>query len=341
MVNRLPFQTTLAFLVAITLGWHQLQSQDLHFFQFQNTPMHISPALTGGFLGDVRVTAAYRNQWSTVPSEFETITGSAELNFCNSCHGYSPYSLGLVFTNDVAGLSNLGLTQVSASGAIRRPIFTRHEISLGLMAGIGQRRFDSSQLFSNARIQDNGFTPVYDEISVDNNFIFFDLAAGINTRWKGTNDRSFVDVGVGFYHLNRYNTSFFDNVDSPQAIRYNMYFFGSLRVGQRVDLIGQGLASIINKQEEVLLGTGARIFLNNGDNFWKRFGIEVMGSFRWEDAIIPSFGVLYRSWYVGYSHDITTSPLSSVRNGGSPEFTLRYTFRPINVPFRRICPISL
>ena len=330
-----------AILILGVLCLPKLSAQDVHFSQFTQAPLLLNPAQIGNFRGDFRFNALYRNQWPSVPVEFETVTGSVDFNFCNSCSGYSPYSLGAVFVNDVAGLSRLGLTQLSLGGAIRRPIFVKHEISFGVLLGIGQRRFDTGDLQSNARFQ-NGFQGLFDEVGFDDRYTFLDLAAGINTRWNGKTDRSFLDIGIGAYHINRYNTSFFASNTQRQAIRYNFYAAGNHKLGQHFDLLAQALYTYVKEQDAFLVGLGGRLYLNNGNNFWKRFGLQVMGSYRFDDAFIPSAGLLYRAWSFGVSYDYNTSDFqAATNNNGGWEFTLGYVFRPINVPFRRICPISL
>ncbi len=323
------------------LGGINLQAQDLHFSQFANSPLHLNPALTGGFDGDFRFNSAYRNQWPTLV-EYQTITGSADMNFCTTCNDYGPYSLGALFTYDVAGLSRLSLTQLSLSGAIRRPLFKKHEASLGLMLGVGSRSFDTEDLLSNARLTNTGFDPFFSDNLGNTSNTFFDVSLGINTKWKGNNPRTHLNAGVGLYHINRYNASFVPGNTERQAMRTNIYGLGSLKLTNNLDLLGQGLLTMISNQEEWIFGGGLRIYASQTNNFWKDFSFQVMGSYRIDDALIPSVGLFYRAWFVGYSHDFTTSPLEVANDGnGGPEITLSYIFKRIKVPTSKICPIQL
>src|SRR3954464_15769048 len=56
-------------------------SQDLHFSQFNFSPLNENPANTNLFDGDYRFVGNYKNQWSSVPVKFNTISLSAEMNF--------------------------------------------------------------------------------------------------------------------------------------------------------------------------------------------------------------------------------------------------------------------
>jgi len=53
-------------------------AQDINFSQFQEIPILRNPALTGVFNGDIRFVAGYRNQWLTVPVNFNTMAASVE-----------------------------------------------------------------------------------------------------------------------------------------------------------------------------------------------------------------------------------------------------------------------
>src|SRR5688572_2302476 len=44
-----------------------LLAQDIHFSQYNSSPMNYNPGLTGFFNGDYRFSSNYRNQWSAIP----------------------------------------------------------------------------------------------------------------------------------------------------------------------------------------------------------------------------------------------------------------------------------
>ena len=318
------------------------KGQDVHFSQIATTPLHLNPALTGGFNGDFRFNSAYRRQWFSVPVEYETLTGAVDFNFCESCNDFAPYSLGAVFTYDVAGLSRLSLSQLSLSGAIRRPLLNEHEFTFGFMVGVGQQAFKQDDLRTNAVIGANGFDPVFDD-KIDNlNYTFFDISTGLNLRFNGNTPRSYIDIGLGVFHLNRHNVSFDDARDEKQKIRSSLYGFGALEISSRVDLMGQGLINFQGGQREILVGAGARLYFIQDGTYWKGFGAQAMFSVRHQDAYIPSLGFFYRAWYAGVSYDINFSGFNVATNRrGGPEFTLSYIFRKLKIGTKKICPIHL
>src|ERR1017187_7236664 len=56
-------------------------AQDIHFSQFNFSPLNQNPANTNLFDGDYRFVGNYKNQWPTVPVRFNTVSLSAEMNF--------------------------------------------------------------------------------------------------------------------------------------------------------------------------------------------------------------------------------------------------------------------
>ena len=58
-----------------------LNAQDIHFSQFNFSPLNQNPANTNLFDGDYRFVGNYKNQWPTVPVKYNTVSLSAEMNF--------------------------------------------------------------------------------------------------------------------------------------------------------------------------------------------------------------------------------------------------------------------
>src|SRR5258705_13345473 len=86
--------------------------QDINFSQFYELPLLRNPALAGIFNGNVRLTAAYRNQWESVTTPYRTMAIGSEVKFFKGLTQGDFVTLGLQVTNDVAGDSKLKRTQV-------------------------------------------------------------------------------------------------------------------------------------------------------------------------------------------------------------------------------------
>ena len=53
-------------------------SQDIHFSQYNLSPLNLNPSLTGAFQGDLRFIGNHRNQWSSVSNPYATFGFSFE-----------------------------------------------------------------------------------------------------------------------------------------------------------------------------------------------------------------------------------------------------------------------
>ena len=62
--------------IGLLLCLTPLQSQDIHFSQYWNAPLNLSPALTGVSKEDTRIFGAYKNQWASVPVGYKTFAAA-------------------------------------------------------------------------------------------------------------------------------------------------------------------------------------------------------------------------------------------------------------------------
>ena len=58
--------------ISIISGISVISGQDIHFSQFNNTPLIINPALTGVFNGNHRVFLNYKDQWRSIGAPYKT-----------------------------------------------------------------------------------------------------------------------------------------------------------------------------------------------------------------------------------------------------------------------------
>ena len=317
--------------------------QGLHFAQFSQTPLHVNPALTGEFDGVYRFNSLFRNQWANVPVDYETFTGSFDMNIGPSCSSCAPYSVGALFTHDISGLTRFKLTQFGISGVIRRPLARRHHFSVGLMLGVGQRSFDLSGVSTSAVFGSSGFDPFYNDNLNNMSYTFFDVATGFNISLKGArNTRTTFNIGLGVYHLNRPNASFIEKNAIRQTIGYNTYFLGTFQASEKWDILANGVVQFhVGGQREIMPVIGGKYYFSNG-GFWKDFAVEGLLGIRVEDAVIPMIGINYRSWRLGGTYEVNTSDFNiATNNNGGWEVSLRYIFKNPRFASKKFCPIHL
>jgi hypothetical protein len=115
----------------------QVTAQDLNFSQFYEMPLLRNPALAGIYKGDFRATAAFRSQWGSVTTPYISQALGAEIKFSVSQHSDNFIALGVQMTNDLAGDSKLGKTQVLPALTFHKSLNGDHDtyLSLGFMGG--------------------------------------------------------------------------------------------------------------------------------------------------------------------------------------------------------------
>lgn len=81
-------------------------AQDVHYVQFDATPLAVNPAFAGMFDGSIRASSIYRNQWANVPIPYVTYGTSLDMPvFIGKKGNY--LAAGAQFFQDLAGDGNL------------------------------------------------------------------------------------------------------------------------------------------------------------------------------------------------------------------------------------------
>ena len=65
--------------ISIISGIIVISGQDIHFSQFNNTPLIINPALTGVFNGNHRVFLNYKDHWGSMGAPYKTYAISYDM----------------------------------------------------------------------------------------------------------------------------------------------------------------------------------------------------------------------------------------------------------------------
>ncbi|RYZ33886.1 MAG: type IX secretion system membrane protein PorP/SprF [Sphingobacteriales bacterium] len=175
-------------------------AQDHLYSQFFNAPIYLNPALNGQFEGKVRLSMVYRNQYTTVPGNFNYISASVDYNIPKFGGGF-----GLMFTRSSEGLAYL--KNNSIAGIYSYSVGSQdYVLSFGLQAGAVNRAIDESRLVFGDQIDPSlGIIPGQ-PTSADafpfNSKFYFDAGAGVNLVVG-----NFM-AGVAMHHLNRPNQSF-------------------------------------------------------------------------------------------------------------------------------------
>lgn len=334
-----------------------VSGQDFHYSQFYNAPLHLNPALTGIFRGDVRFMGNYKSQWTDVPVDYKTVTLAIDKKFLKVAgENNSFFSGGVAFNYDRAGDSKLTWANLDLNLSYTKAFSPKVILSGGVKGAIIQRSFDTGNLrYDNQFDQVRGFVdlnlPTGEAFDTDGH-VFGDLSAGLNLRLQAEqtsqlvfrNDRrSKLDVGVALHHLFTPDQAFYDDVKVPLERRLSPYAIGTLQVLPILDV--RGAVTYQNQgsfYDELVVMLGGRVWVKN--SLSKQISLSAgMGLRRdaIQDSYWPTFEVTYNNWRVGLNYDFNTSSFDiATENRGGMELSVRYIIRKVRpLPEFKVCPL--
>ena len=311
-----------------------VSAQDPHFSQFFSSPLTLSPAFTGKFDGNVRVTADYRNQWPTINNAFTTTTASVDLHLLPK---KIPY-------NDTWGIGFMGYNDNSAAGAVNFNYFSvstayhkgldedgYHQLGVGLQVTYANMMIYTNKLTFEDQLTTVGFTGTTQDIAaLDGKNLksnYMDVNAGV--LYSGsTNDNNNFYLGVSLYHINKPKQQFtgalfelnpratihaggYFPINGDNNIFLHLSGIQTFQGAAKETVVGGALQFAIGRTEET---DGVSVYLGS----WARLG----------DAIIPYAGLEFNNFRFGATYDVNTSSLKTASQGiGGVEFSLVYIFR--------------
>jgi type IX secretion system PorP/SprF family membrane protein len=305
-------------------------AQDPHFSQFFSSPLTLSPAFTGKFDGTFRVAGNYRNQWPTINNAFTTATASVDFKVMQN----------KIASNDMWGVGVMGYNDNSANGAVNFNYFTLstayhkgldedgfHQLSGGFQVTYANMLINTANLKFEDQLTSNGFTGVTNEVfnnsTLKSNYI--DVNAGI--LYSGsTNERNNFYFGVSLYHLTSPKQSFTGATYNlaPRATIHAGTFFP---LAPNATLHLSGLQSFQGGASETVIGGAVQLIATPDAE--KPVSIYAGSWLRFNDAIIPYFGLEFGDLRMGITYDVNTSSLKTASQGvGGLELSLIYVRRP-------------
>lgn len=303
-----------------------LDAQDIHFSQFYNSPLSVSPAMTGFFNGDWRVSNNYRTQWRAVAIPYNTVSIGYDRKFNLF---YENFGAGIYIVNDNSGFAHLTVNKIYASLAYHK-IFNKNEIHFGLQPGYVFSSFSKDRLtfpdqYDNSIGLFNDQFPT-NENSLSNQLSYLDINLG--GAWNSEFGKLKPTIALSVFHINNPKQSFLSEKNN-QPLRTLLY--GSLlyNMNLRWNLHPHFIYMLHKNANEFLLGANAEYKLLNPD-----FKIKsIYGGFLYRDgfnfrmdAVIAIFGLKFKNFDIGISYDVNISPLHIATDSkGALEFSLIYT----------------
>lgn len=319
-------------------------SQDIHFSQFNASPLNLNPALAGDFNGGHRITANHRNQWSSITTNpYKTYALSYDMKISTIPVRYAYAGIGLQLNNDRAGDGDFGTTQVKLTPAFHKILSPDSTliISLGANVTFNQNSVNYNAFYFGNQFNGNQFDSNLpnDEVFSNNSFTYFDFAIGLKAFYY-LNDIP-INLGIALTHLNKPQQSFYDNEIVELNRKFNIHANCNLDLGK--DLYAIPSIAYFNQGRFQELNIGG-LFQKSIDDYNFR-NIYFGGWVRASDAGILKIGIDYQNVNIGISYDINFSKLRVASNGqGGIELSLVYIFnnsKPYEVPYHRQCPVFM
>lgn len=301
-------------------------AQDLHFSQFQNSPLTTNPANTG-FIpdGDYRLGINYRNQWSAIMAvPYKTMSAFGDIQLLRDRSDNGWLGAGGVILRDVAGSGNLTSTKIYGSVAYHQTLGYSSLLSLGFNVGYANKQINTSNL----KFPDQFDGKFFDNklptgVMLDrNNISYLDIHSGINYAYFPT-EKIYVNAGFSAQHLNQPNESFFSDNNqlggSKVPVRYTGFLNGSFKVNDQWIVNPNVYYSRQTSLYELVGGLNAHYNLSGDGEF-----VLIGGAYyRHKESIIPMIGLGLKDYTFSFTYDATMSSLKNF-NGtrGAFEFSL-------------------
>lgn len=327
------------------------QAQDLHFSQYNASPLVLNPALAGMNGGDYRAYVNFRTQWVTLSKNtFRTFAGGADMAIGKITKHNSFAGIGLSFFSDQAGDLNLNSNHVDLSFAYHFMLNRKGtmQLSAGVQGGLNVRSINQSRAIYGSQydpvtgnVDPNGTR----EILGKNRIIFADASLGllysVVTR-HGAN----IYCGFGLSHLNQPRISFqpsgVDGVDKPSdKLRMKVTIHGgaSIPLNNRVAIMPNFMVLSQGKAYEFNLGCHLKTTLGNVKMSKTAiyFGAQYRGLYY---AVIVSGRLDVKGFTCGLSYDFNISKLlPASKTVGAPEISLMYQGAFRKKPRPGHCPV--
>ncbi len=342
----------LAFFGFISLA-QPVYSQDIHFTQYNMSPMTLNPANVGRFEGTARIGGIYRNQWSSVINNpYSTPSVWVDAPIIRGLRRQDWIGVGLMLYQDRAGSAGLthgafkfGATYHFAFGQKGNTV-----LSVGGHYGGENRRIDINRLqFSDGFNNQGEYVPA---LSMDNgrvlgsaNYNDIDLGAVFSSKLGEAMD---VQLGFSIYHFTRPNYSLIGSGSGPgpgpqQGFarlprRYVSHGRFNIALNKRLALSPTFLFQTMEGNDEIIVQGLAGYLFNEEKDITLRAGL----GYRLGDAVNVLLGARIKDLTVGAAYDINVSNLSLVSNyRGGFEIAAHYIikiYKPTVVKPKVLCP---
>jgi type IX secretion system PorP/SprF family membrane protein len=341
-------------LIGVFMVGGNLSAQDVHFSQYNSSPLLLNPAFSGLDNGDYRVYANYRMQWPTISSAgytYRTFAAGADMALGKITKYNSYAGIGLSFFSDQAGAIDLSTNRVTLSLAYH--FMLNHRGTMQLSAGL-QGSFNYRSIDPSKATYDDQWDPTTGTVNPGiagetfgrTKVIYGDAGLGLiySAMIKESTN---IHFGFSLDHVNQPNISFYPSNqeisgNGGQKLYMKETFHGGLAipVGTRISVLPNFLVLLQGPSHEFDLGCDVKTALGNDARTSTtaiHFGAQFRGPL---DAVIVNTRIDIKGFSCGLSYDINVSKLLPASHTvGAPEIALIYQGSTRKKPLPGHCPV--
>ena len=314
---------------AYGLAINNVLAQDIHFSQFYTSPMLLNPGATGTFDGSARAGINYRNQWTTLGSNYQTYTATYEMTLMKKKSGGNFMGVGINMFSDKAGTGALTRTCFNLSGAYHLQVNDENNIALGLQGGYGQRAIDQAQLTWDSQYdgsQYNAALPSNETFSDKVSYI--DVSAGFLWSYTISNTAD-VNAGIGAFHLSQPSQTLIASSDDILPMKIAAHGQGRFtKRNSDLAYYPNFMISLQGPNKEINGGLLMRYMLKESSKytgFVKGNAVYFGANYRLGDAAIILLGLEISDFKLGLSYDLNISNFNKATAGvGGFEISMIY-----------------
>lgn len=320
------------------LCWMALSAgaQDIHFSQYNLTPLLINPAQSGAFK-NFEVIANYKSQWTSIsPNAYKTAMLTYDTRLLQKKWKTRWLCTGITLFTDKAGDGNMKTNQFNATFGYHVQMSEKHTLGGALIGGVAQRSIDYTKLTWDEQYVNGAYDPnaSSNEPAGENSFMYPDFGLGVlyqfnkGQMYASANDMVVINAGISVYHLNRPKYSFYGD-DEQLYMRVTGHLSGLFGIKNTNLALAPGFLYMSQgPSSEILPGCYFRYMLREESKFTgyvKGASLMIGTHLRVNDAFIPSIQLEIAEYTLGFSYDMNMSGLKSATSGkGGIEISLRY-----------------
>ena len=326
-------------------------AQDPVFSQYTAAPVHTNPALVGLFEGEIRLTANYRDQWSSVlgSDPIRTYAAAGELRYNMGGRDYLAVAADAL--QDAGGVSQFKVTRAGLGLAVQKYLDGGRGrdatyLGFGARIGYGQNAFDRSNVWFSSEFDSVSVSVTPDGSSLHAGYLaetrgYLDVSGGLNLAVV-RRDYSLY-AGLSAHHLNSPNVSFVFNAAEQLAARYSAMLGGEYLIDEDLRIMPSALFNIQGGSRQFTAGSALYYKPDHNGDAGFRVGLygrmaNALDQGMYFESLVVSGQLEVKRLAVGLSYDINTSTLGRTTDGrGAYELSFSWT-RPGRSRYKVVCP---